>query len=225
MEVIAHLYNDSLAQHDGRLEAVMCIKRTSGGHGVYADGVATLDMERHRADDILPDPWQTDTSIGPWGYRAGATYRPVGELVHELVDIVSKNGNVLLNVPPKADGTLDDETVARLEGIGDWLAVNGEAIYGTRPWLRHAEGDLRFTRKAGTLYVTALAWPAAGGTLNVRCLARDEGIGPIAQVALLGGDGSLRWGQDQDMLRIVVPEVLPCGHALSFRVEFAGGAP
>jgi len=224
MEVVAHYYNHSLARHDGSLEAVMCIKRVGGSHGLYADGVATLDIERRRADEILADPWQTDTSIGPWGYRAGATYRPVQELVHELVDIVSKNGNVLLNVPPRADGTLDDETVARLEGIGQWLDVNGDAIYGTRPWLTFGEGDLRFTRKAGKLYVTALSWPAAGETLNVRSLACADGVGPIAQVTLLGGDGTLRWGQDQDMLRIVIPETLPCDHALSFRVEFADDA-
>ncbi|MHC5058106.1 MAG: alpha-L-fucosidase [Planctomycetota bacterium] len=218
LDVIAHLYNDSLAQHDGELEAVMCIKKVTA-HGAYVDGVATLDIERGRSDEVLADPWQTDTSIGPWGYRAGAKYRSVTELIHELVDIVSKNGNVLLNVPPRADGTLDEETERILADIGEWLGANGEAIYCTRPWTRSAERDVRFTRKGNSVYIISLERPG-GGQLNVQSLALGNGIGRIGEVVLLGREGEIRWGQDLDSLRIVVPDDLGGDHAWAFRATF-----
>jgi len=223
MQVLAHLYNDSLACHDGRQEAVMAIKNVGDSHGIYVDGIATLDLERRKLDDIRNDPWQTDTSIGPWGYRAEATYRPVRVLIHELVDIVSKNGNVLLNIPPKADGTLDDETVKILAEIGEWMSVNGEAIYGTRPWVVSEEGPWRFTRKGGTLYAILLERPENRQVLEIRSLSQARGIGPVQDVVLLGYDGELRWGHDREWrsgFRIVLPEDLPDRHALAFRIEF-----
>ena len=221
MKVIAHLYNHSMAIHDGSQESVMCIKRIKD-HGIYRDGVATLDMERGRLDEIEERPWQTDTSIGPWGYRAGAQYRNEKELVHELVDIVSKNGNVLLNVPPRADGTLDEETIRLLEGIGAWLSVNGEAIYHTRPWTVYGHDNLRFTRTKNAIYVTLLEWPMET-QLSIPELGMHSGIGRIRDVALLGHDGPIRWGQDaggRGMLRVVLPTEKPCSHAWSLKVSF-----
>lgn len=225
--ILAHLYNDSLARHDGKLEAVMAVKDTRRGGecrmGFFADGICTLDLERRRMDTTRPDPWQTDTSIGPWGYNALRPYRPVRELIHELVDIVSKNGNVLLNVPPKADGTLDEETERILSEIGRWLDVNGEAIYGTRPWITPEEGAFRFTRKADAVYAILLEWQEKKRIVRIGSLARKPGIGPVADVALLGHDGELRWGQESDargQLRIVLPDELPSEHALAFRIRF-----
>lgn len=221
MRVIAHLYNHSLAVNEGRQEAVMCIKRIDN-HGVYLDGAATLDLERTRLDKIEERPWQTDTSIGPWGYRAGAQYRSVKELIHELVDIVSKNGNVLLNLPPKADGTLDDETERILEGVGAWTSINGEAIYGTRPWCTYGREDIRFTRTKDAVYVTLLEWPR-DSRIDIPELGMCQGVGRITGVTLLGFNGPIRWGQDtgdRGMLRVVLPHDKPCEHAWSLKVIF-----
>jgi alpha-L-fucosidase len=188
-------------------------------HGIYVEGISTLDMERRRAKELLAQPWQTDTSIGPWGYHAGAKYRSVNEIIDEMVDIVSKNGNMLLNVPPKADGTLDEDTEQILLDIGRWLDINGQAIYGTRPWIKYGDGDLRFTHKGNALYVISLEWPGAGQNLVVpsSALARGE----VADVTLLGHEEGLTWRQNADGgLVITMPQIPPCENAYSFRVEF-----
>jgi len=236
LQVIAYYYNQSIRRH-GRQECVMTIKKIEN-HGTYVDGIATIDMERHRSDELLEEPWQTDTSIGPWGYYAGAQYRSVSELVHELVDIVSKNGNVLLNVPPKADGTLDDETVKILLGIGKWLDVNGEAIYETRPWTTYGQKatlikpgqtvdksdsiEVRFTKKLNDLYIITLGSPPAGSTIVIKSVwATTESPGKkIQNVALLGCDSKLKWEYENDSLEIHLPNQKPCEHALAFEVTF-----
>jgi len=225
LEVIAHLYNHSLERHAGHLEAVMCTKGIGqhSTHGIYVDGIATLDLERTRLDQIREQPWQTDTSVGPWGYHAGRPYRPVRDIVHELVDIVSKNGSLLLNVPPRADGTLDAETERMLAEVGGWLEVNGEAIYETRPWVVYGRDAIRFTRKPGAVYAVLLEWPK-DGTVTIPELGRQMGVGPARDVSLLGCDSALRWGQDagdRSALRVVLPDRMPCEHAWVLRVRFA----
>jgi alpha-L-fucosidase len=225
LELIAHLYNHSMEQHGGQLEAVMCTKGYGyhSAHGIYVEGIATLDVERQRLDVIHPQPWQTDTSVGLWGYHAGVPYRTAGEIIHELVDIVSKNGNMLLNVPPRADGTLDAETEGILAEIGRWLVVNGEAIYATRPWLTCGKDNLRFTRRSDAVYAILLAWPERGNVLEIRELGQKQAIGPVASVRLLGYDGELRWGQDageHGALRVVLPDSRPGEHAWVLRVGF-----
>ena len=191
MEVLAYYYNRNIQWHDGRLEGVMTIKQ--GSDGLYDEHVATLDLERTTSSEIREQPWQTDDSIGPWAYKRGAKYKTVDEIVDQLVDIVSKNGNLLLNVPPRADGTLDSETEAILEGIGQWLDVNGEAIYATRPWRISEEGALRFTRKGEILYATTLEKPA--GQLIIKALGREPEARPIVSVGLLGNKEKLQWSQ------------------------------
>ena len=236
LEVVAYYYNQDMRRHGGNQECVMCIKDVHH-HGLYVEGAATLDMERRRADELLPDPWQTDTSIGPWGYHAGAAYRPVREMIHELVDIVSKNGNVLLNVPPRADGTLDEQTEKILADIGKWLDVNGEAIYQTRPWATFGESpaqeaaggnkqpagftaqDIRFTTSGRTLYAIVLDWP--GKDLSIRSLGTDAGLmtGQIAEVRLLGCDEPLTWRRGPEALTVRMPERKPCEHAFALKVS------
>jgi len=215
LEMLAYYYNQNATWHHGKQQCVMCIKNVPN-HGRYIPGVATLDIERGRADAILEDPWQTDTSIGPWGYRAGATYRSAGEIVHELVDIVSKNGNLLLNVPPKADGTLDNETEALLAEIGAWMDVNGEAIYATRPWTVCGEGPLRYTRRGKTVYAIAIDWPGPG--LEWSAPSLDLEAGQVENVALVGSDLRPEWRQSREGLAIRLPRELPCEHAWAFRV-------
>ncbi|MHC4389489.1 MAG: alpha-L-fucosidase, partial [Planctomycetota bacterium] len=138
-------------------------------------------------------------------------------IIDELVDIVSKNGNMLLNVPPKADGTLDAETEGILVDIGKWFEVNGEAIYGTRPWLEYGEGNLRFTRKGPVLYVIALEWPDTN-ILTVPSSALGEKAGLASEVSLLGHEGKLQSRRDEKGLAITLPERKPCEHAWCLRV-------
>ena len=116
---------------------------------------AVLDIERGQADKILPQFWQTDTSVSikSWGYIDNDTFRSPESLVHQLVDIVSKNGALLLNVGPKSDGTIPEQAKNVLLAMGRWLSVNGEAIYGTRPWKISGEGPTKVV--GGTFHDTA----------------------------------------------------------------------
>ena len=98
------------------------------------------DMERGVLDGIQPLPWQTDTSIGDWYYNENWEYRPTSWTVHMLVDIVSKNGNLLLNVVQRPDGSVDPEVEQQLAELADWMAIHSEAIHGTRPWQVFGEG-------------------------------------------------------------------------------------
>ncbi|MCP4379675.1 MAG: alpha-L-fucosidase, partial [bacterium] len=202
LSLMAHLYNSSIKQHDGENHAVMNIKDRI--FGIYDDRIATLDLERQQLLEIRDKPWQNDTSIGPWFYVKGAKYKTAGPVIHMLVDIVSKNGNLLLNVPMRADGTLDTEARVLLKKIGKWTKVNGEAIYGTRPWIiagentarrsdkrnwggvsdaartgdwnfKLAPGEVRFTSKGDTtVYAVIAGWPQ-DGKVTLSMLASKDG--------------------------------------------------
>ncbi len=236
MEVIAHHYNKSI-ERNGELNSVMCIKERPW-QGLYADGVATLDFERGKAADIRKEPWQTDDSMGPWGYRRGADYMSADATIDKLIDIVSKNGNLLLNVPIMADGTLDEKTTEILKDIGKWMAVNGEAIYGTRPWYMFGEGktneiphhiiespytakDIRYTTKGDILYALVLDWPKNGGEVVFEFLSPGNSkIGEIASVSMIGHNGPLDWEQYGDGLKVRFPEEKPCEYAYAIKISF-----
>lgn len=115
---------------------------------------------------------------------------------------------------------MDEETEEILSGIGEWMNVNGEAIYDTRPWVKSGEENLRFTQKGKDLYVIVLELPSAGEKLSVPALGKNENIGKVSQVTLLGYDGKVEGEQGDLELSIVVPAALPCEHAYSFRVSF-----
>jgi alpha-L-fucosidase len=208
----------------------------------FPDGSGVFDMERGQAADIRPDFWQTCTSVSKnsWGYVTNHDYKAVGEIVDDLVDIVSKNGTMLLNIGPKADGTIPEREQKILRAIGGWLAVNGEAIYGTRPWRVFGEGptqvvagpfadvkraaftgqDFRFTTKGDVLYAIALAWPDSG-QLVVKSLAADSELAPgrVASVRLLGFDGPLDWQQTADGLAVNLPAEAPCDYAVTLAIS------
>lgn len=176
-------------------------------HEAFAPGVGTFDVERGGLTDISPVPWQTDTAIGKqsWGYRADNEYKSSRQVVCDLIDVVSKNGILMLNVGPKADGTLTDEEAGVLAEVGKWLEINGEGIYGTVPWKRFGEGevnntagffqdgeekpytsgDFRFTYKGGCVY--AFQMRPDGGDVMIKSLGR-KGIHDfgVASVELLG---------------------------------------
>jgi alpha-L-fucosidase len=215
---IANLYNDNLRHNHGKLTAVYNCKQPSGGRWVQ-------DFERGVNGGINPYPWQTDTSIGDWFYNKNWKYQPLSWTVHMLVDIVSKNGNLLLNVVLRPDGSLDPEVVTMLQQLADWTAVTGEAIYGTRPWLLYGEGavkakggafnenfqysaaDIRFTTKGKTLYAIALGWPESH-QIAIRSLARtdDATQNEIRKVELLGYAGELKFTQTTNGLAVELPD-------------------
>jgi alpha-L-fucosidase len=233
LSMIAHLYNASASRNSGKADAVYTCKQKSEGGWVE-------DLERGVMPGIRPLPWQTDTSIGDWFYNRTWKYRGADWVIQMLVDIVSKNGNLLINVVQRPDGSLDPEAEKVLAEMAEWIAINGEAIYQTRPWLVHGEGpvrargghfkedfaytakDIRFTSKGDhTLYAFALGWPAEKKLL-IRSVARfPEVTGKIAAIELLGHQGPLKWTHDGDGLAIDLPDQKPCDYAIALKISGA----
>jgi alpha-L-fucosidase len=210
---------------------------------IMPPGAGVLDFERDVSDVARPDYWQTDTSVGQksWSYIQDEAFKSPKQLINEFVDVVSKNGNYLLNIGPKADGTIPDEPRAILRAFGAWLKINGEAIYGSRPAALAGEGpthptpkgpgrdsveapytaaDFRFTKQGNTLYAIALDWPAAGDW-KIRSLAKGAGslvTGDVQSVDLLGCPDKLKWTQSSDGLTITPPAARPCDNAYVFKI-------
>jgi alpha-L-fucosidase len=209
------------------------------------------DIERGVAEGIRPEPWQTDTCIGSWHYDRRIfeqhKYKTVAQVIRMLADIVSKNGNLLLSVPVRGNGEIDEDEVAFLEGMAQWMAVNGDAIFGTRPWTVYGEGpsvteqaetgqfggardvrtkayaaeDIRFTTKAGALYALVMELPA-GRSIVIKALAAGSarmGERRVTNVSLLGCAGRLAWSQDQSGLRVTLPDVLPAEHVIALKID------
>ena len=210
------------------------------------EGVGVLDIERGKMEGQAPFLWQTDDSAATnsWGWVENLRLKPAEELVHEIVDIVSKNGVLLLNVAPHADGSIPEDQKALLYEVGDWLRVNGDGIYGTRPWEiqgegpnlfdrgrglgSHAQGqvdftgeDLRFTRKGSDIYIICLGWPEGDlrpAFVHVADSADD------ARVTLLGHGGDVEHHVSADgRLTIRLPKLAeaarPCSHAYTLKLS------
>ncbi len=231
-QVTAYYYNRAL---EWGKEVVLNYKKK------FPDGVAVYDVERGKLDDIREEYWQTDTAISAksWGYIENDDFKSVTTIVHDLVDIVSKNGNLLLNVGPRPDGTIPTEAQEILRGLGAWMRVNGEAIYGADHWEWYGEGptrveighisehknapftdaDIRFTKNNGNLYAIALGWPQ--NQLVVKTLGSSSPVKAeqIEEISLVGLDGSLSWKQDGEGLKIQLPNTKPCQHAWCFRIR------
>jgi alpha-L-fucosidase len=228
--LIADFYNGNALHHGGTTEAVYTCKQESGGKWAQ-------DLERGVMAKVNPYPWQSDTSIGDWFYNKNWKYRGTDWVIHSLVDIVSKNGNLLINVVQRPDGSLDPEAEQILHQMADWVAINGEGIFGTRPWLIYGEGpvrakggafgedfafsahDIRFTTKGdNTLYAFAMGWPQ-DGKITIHTLANLPGVtGTIRGVSLLGYQGKLSWKQDADGLTVELPTQKPCDYAITLKI-------
>jgi len=227
--LIAELYNTNAERHGGQVEAVYTCKQESKGMWVQ-------DLERGVMTGVNPYPWQTDTSIGDWFYNRNWKYRGADWVIHMLVDIVAKNGNLLLNVVQRPDGTLDAEAEQVLSEMAKWISVNGEAVYGTRPWIVHGEGpvrakgghfnedykysarDVRFTMKGNTLYATALGWPE-DGKLVIRSLAKLPGdTGRITGVKVLGAEGKPLFTHDADGLTVILTSQKPTAYTTTLKI-------
>ncbi|HYM78669.1 MAG TPA: alpha-L-fucosidase [Candidatus Dormibacteraeota bacterium] len=203
------------------------------------DHSAVLDIERGQLSGIRQFYWQTDTSISnkSWGYIQNDTFKSPEFVIHQLIDIVSKNGNLLLNLGPRSDGTIPDEVQQVLREVGAWLKTNGEAIYGTRAWKIYGEGptkvregafhdtdtqpytaeDFRFTKKADVLYAIELGWPANREAV-IHSLGGTALGAKIRSVDLLGSESKLTFDQRDDGLHIQLPEHSPGKYAYAFRI-------
>lgn len=239
LEMAAHFYNASLTA-GGATDVVLNVK------GVDATRRPALveDYERGASDVIQDVPWQTDTCIGEWHYKRSLfeehRYKTVAQVVRTLVNVVSKNGNLLLSVPVRGDGTIDEDEVTFLEGLAEWMRIHGEGIFATRPWSVAGEGptrsatgmfneaqitygarDIRFTTKADVLHAFLLGWPDDRHAVIMSLAAASPLVQGkrISDVSLLGASGPLQWTQNEQRLVVRLPDEAPSEHAVALRIR------
>ena len=236
LQLTAHLYNKSMARNGGRNEVVVTGKVLKEWH----KKALMWDVERGTPDRIQPQAWQTCTCIGSWHYDKrrffDGTYKTAQAVIQTLVDVVSKNGNLLLSVPVKGDGTIDSLEYKVVCEVGTWLKANGESIYGTRPWVIFGEGpavdspqplknqgfnegkvtftsaDIRYVRKGKTLYATTLCVPQPGSMVTLKAVKKAR------HVSLLG-HGKVAFRQTKHGLSVTLPATLPNQIALVMKIE------
>jgi alpha-L-fucosidase len=230
LKIAAHFYNSNMKAHDGKLEAVLFGKILSE----QQRKCMVWDIERGQSDKIEPLPWQTDTCIGGWHYDRSTydknRYKSAATVIRTLADVISKNGNLLLSVPVRGDGTIDEKERAIVESIAAWMDLNKEAVFGTRPWKVCGEGpqlaaaaplsaqgfnegkgkpataaDIRYTAKGNAIYAFVLAKPT--GDVRLTSLGKSAKLldGSVEKVEQLG-TGEAKWQQTDDALAIT-PDV------------------
>jgi alpha-L-fucosidase len=238
LDIAAYFYNRNMARNGGRLEGVVTAKETPPQRRM---GLVDV-VERGQKSYIDAYPWQTETCLGNWFYGAQYErenlYKTPAKVLHTLCDVVSKNGNMMLSVPIRGDGTIDARERQIVEEIGTWLRINGAAIYSSRPWRIHAEGtdaagagsfseggrdtsytarDIRYVTRGKALHALVLGWPA-DGVARLTVLGRDNpvGRGEVRRVTLPGSDAPLRFTRTGDALEVRLPDAArhPIGLAL-----------
>ena len=237
LKIAAHFYNSNRRWHKGNLRAVLFGKILDE----QQRQALVWDIERGVPATSLPFPWQTDTCLGCWHYERGFydrnEYKSATTVIHMLADIVSKNGNLLLSVPVRGDGSIDDKEERVLEGIATWMQVNKESIVGTRPWKVFGEGpasegvalsaqgfnegrgkpftaqDMRFTAKGSTLYAIVLGVPT--GAVRIASMKGER----VAEVSQLGSTRKITWSMAEDALVIEpAPGVPASDPAVVFKI-------
>lgn len=243
VRVAAHYYNHNMKTHKGKLEGVIF------GKVLTPDQKKCIlwDVERGAPDKIQETPWQTCTCIGEWHYRRTVyeqnRYKSASKVIQMLADIVSKNGNLLLNVPVRGDGTIDEKEISIVQEIGKWMAINSEGIYDTRPWTVFGEGpsadnanplnaqgfnegklnysakDIRFTTKNGVLYAIVLGWPEDGKVV-IKSLSTNNPLHPkrVKKVVLLGA-GKVQFASSEQGLTITLPTQKTSDIALVLKIK------
>jgi len=240
LRIAAHMYNTSIKKH-GKLNAVIFGKILNE----QQRKCMVWDIERGQSNQIESFPWQTDTCIGGWHYDRriyeNGHYKSAKTIIQTLVDIVSKNGNLLLNIPVRGDGTIDDKERMVVEGIADWMHINSESIYGTRPWKIFGEGpaiaasaplsaqgfnegkgkpfgpeDIRFATKGKVLYATMFGWPA---NQKATIKALNANAGRVDRVTLLSNGQKLNTEQTADGLVVNLPDQQIGENAFVFKIE------
>jgi len=240
LDMAAYYYNAGLAWNEGRLETVINGKNLQP----HQRTALVEDVERGYSSSLRPLPWQSDTCIGNWHYdrelylRHG--YKSATSVISRLCDVVSKNGNLLLSVPLRGDGSIDDDELAILGELAAWMEVNGAAIFGTRPWTVYGEGptqvkegmfgetavgpftpqDIRFTTGGAILYALVLA-PLRQPSLTIRSLGTQR-AGRIERVELLGTAQPLNYRRGEDSLVIDLPENMPTSPVSALRISGQG---
>jgi alpha-L-fucosidase len=240
LKMVAHLYNVSAQVHGGVTEAVYISKQDTD----CAIGTCVLDHERGVSDAISKNPWQTDTCIGQWHYKRGQKYKTAKKVIDLLTDIVSKNGNLLMNFPLPNSGELDFAELEVLNGITDWMSVNSEGIYESRPWKIYGEGpstqvaikaggfnedkrgdftaeDVRFTTKGTTLYAFVQGRPEKEAAVQALGLKSTQEPGKIRKVQILGHKGDVKWTQEDGCLKVAMPQEKISDIGITLKVELA----
>ncbi|WP_111977087.1 alpha-L-fucosidase [Algibacillus agarilyticus] len=238
--LIAEYYNQAASNNQG---VVLNYKNIS--YKPIPDGAAVLDVESGKLDRIREMPWQTDMSLGGWrwSYNNDWVTMPAKKLIGDLLDVVSKNGSLLLNVAPDVNGDISDDQVDVLMQLGDWLKINGEGIYNTRPFAVFGQGptnakmvlhgnlhdkgytaqDVRYTQKGNHIYAFMLDWPTETKQLTLKALGNEMRIinDNIQSVSLMGYEKNIEWRQTKHGLKITLPTTRPVKHAIGFKIKLA----
>ncbi len=245
--IAAYLYNHNMARNGGKLEAVMTGKDLKGPDAVWRKALL-LDLERGVTGGGESIPWQTDTCIGNWHYQRSLfdkhKYKSARSVIQMLVDIVSKNGNLMLNIPVRGNGTIDEDEVKVLEDLASWMGPNGEAIYATRPFAVYGEGptttttapashfggvqdvrkysekDIRYTTNGDIVYALVMGWPR-DKKVSLAALASGSKHYPkqVGKIQLLGSNSPITFTQEVTGLKITLPDEKPNDVAYALKIS------